>query len=72
MDKICFLSHPHSNKSLPRLAMAKPGLGRLLARLVGSGAALILAGCAVNPVTGDRELGFVSEAQERSIGQEQY
>src|SRR5690606_35992497 len=35
-------------------------------------AAAILVGCAVNPVTGQRELGFVSAAQELSIGQEQY
>lgn len=28
--------------------------------------------CAVNPVTGDRELGFVSAQQEISIGQENY
>lgn len=33
---------------------------------------LATAGCAVNPVTGERELGFVSEAQELSIGREQY
>jgi beta-barrel assembly-enhancing protease len=34
--------------------------------------ALALTGCAVNPVTGDRELGMVSEAQEIQIGQQQY
>lgn len=33
---------------------------------------LITAGCAINPVTGERELGFVSEGQELSIGREQY
>ena len=29
---------------------------------------LLLAGCAVNPVTGKRELSLVSEAQEIQIG----
>ncbi len=33
---------------------------------------ILIAGCAVNPVTGERELAFVSEAQEIAIGQEQY
>ena len=33
---------------------------------------LTIAGCAVNPVTGQRELGLVSEQREVSIGQEQY
>lgn len=32
--------------------------------------ALSLAGCAVNPVTGDRELALVSEGQEIQIGRE--
>lgn len=31
-----------------------------------------LGGCAVNPVTGERELTFVSESQEISIGQQNY
>jgi predicted Zn-dependent protease len=36
-------------------------------------AALLAAGgCATNPVTGKRELSFVSEAQEIQIGQQQY
>lgn len=34
--------------------------------------ALALTGCATNPVTGKRELGMVSEAQEIQIGTEQY
>ena len=34
-------------------------------------AAVIVAGCATNPVTGRRQLAFMSEAQEISIGQEQ-
>ena len=42
-------------------------------RLVSSLLALCLvAGCAVNPVTGRNELNFVSEEQERSIGAQQY
>src|SRR5262245_32626946 len=35
-------------------------------------ALLALGGCATNPVTGKRELSFVSEAQEVQIGQQQY
>ena len=34
--------------------------------------ALLQTGCAVNPVTGRNELSFVSEAQERAIGAQQY
>lgn len=34
--------------------------------------ALILSACSTNPVTGERELSFVSEAQEIQIGQEQF
>ena len=32
----------------------------------------LLTGCAVNPVTGKKELSLVSEAQELSIGKQQY
>lgn len=32
----------------------------------------LLAGCAVNPVTGEKEFNLVSEAQELSIGEQQY
>lgn len=35
-------------------------------------AAIMLGSCAVNPVTGQRELGFISEQREVTIGQEQY
>jgi predicted Zn-dependent protease len=42
---------------------------RLIIRCV---AALWLAGCVANPVTGKRELRVVSEAQEVQIGQEHY
>lgn len=31
-----------------------------------------LAGCSVNPVTGERQLSLIPESQERSIGAEQY
>ena len=37
-------------------------------RYVWSGALLLAVGCAVNPVTGDRELALISEAQEIEIG----
>ncbi len=33
---------------------------------------LVLAGCAVNPVTGDRELSLVGEDWERKVGKENY
>lgn len=36
------------------------------------GFALLLAGCATNPVTGESELALVSEGQELEIGREQY
>ncbi len=32
----------------------------------------VVSGCAINPVTGKRELGLVPESTELSIGQEQY
>lgn len=32
----------------------------------------LVTGCAVNPVTGKRELAFISEGQELSIGEAQY
>ncbi|MEM9305281.1 MAG: M48 family metalloprotease [Pseudomonadota bacterium] len=34
--------------------------------------AALLGGCVTNPVTGDRELGLVSEGQERQIGDQQF
>jgi beta-barrel assembly-enhancing protease len=33
---------------------------------------LVAQGCAVNPVTGNKELGFVSESQELAIGSKNY
>ena len=44
----------------------RPGRWVLLAAL------LALAGCVVNPVTGQREIALVSTSQEIAIGQEQY
>lgn len=35
-------------------------------------ASLALAGCVTNPVTGESEFGFISEAQEIEMGQESY
>ena len=34
--------------------------------------AFVVSGCAVNPVTGKKELSLVSEEQELSIGKQQY
>lgn len=44
----------------------------LLPHLTVVALALMLSTCAENPVTGDRELAFVSERQEISLGQENY
>ncbi len=35
-------------------------------------ALFVLAGCSVNPVTGERQLSLISESQEHEIGREQY
>ncbi len=35
-------------------------------------AALLLTGCVTNPVTGEQEMGLVSEASELSVGKQQY
>lgn len=35
-------------------------------------AALVLAGCSVNPVTGEKQLSLIPESQELSMGAEQY
>ena len=35
-------------------------------------AAFVLAGCSVNPVTGEKQLSFIPESQELSMGAEQY
>lgn len=47
----------------------RPGLGRSCATLVLS---LALVACTVNPVTGEREISFVTPQQEIAIGDEQY
>lgn len=41
-------------------------------RLVLLACAAVLGGCSVNPVTGNKELSLVSEAQELSIGKQEY
>ena len=51
--------------SIPRLALAR-ARASLLGLVIGS----IVAGCAVNPVTGERELALISEEQEISMGGE--
>src|SRR5262245_30543953 len=40
--------------------------------LVGALLTLVLTACGVNPVTGKREIQFVSEAAELQIGEQQY
>src|SRR5690554_5751333 len=49
--------------------LRKAHMMRLFSSLL---ALCLVSGCAVNPVTGRNELNFISEAQERSIGAEQY
>lgn len=44
----------------------------LLPRALFLTAALVITGCAVNPVTGENELSLVSPEQEISIGEQQY
>ena len=70
MEQIKVRSRPHSAVGLRHCT----GLFPRSRLLWGAGLciAAVLTGCAVNPVTGERELGFVSEGQELSIGQEQY
>ena len=41
-------------------------------QLILMSAVLLLVGCVVNPVTGQREIALVSTSQEIAIGQEQY
>ncbi|MES9962149.1 MAG: M48 family metalloprotease [Candidatus Sedimenticola sp. 20ELBAFRAG] len=44
--------------------------GRLFLSLLAGG--LLLSGCATNPVTGEREMGLVSESMELETGNKQY
>ncbi|MCB1684396.1 MAG: M48 family metalloprotease, partial [Pseudomonadales bacterium] len=37
-----------------------------------AGLSLVLTGCVTNPVTGAQEVGFVSTAQQISVGEQQY
>ncbi|WGL15445.1 M48 family metalloprotease [Microbulbifer bruguierae] len=45
---------------------------RLLASAIAASLAAGLAGCAVNPVTGKKELSLLSQSQEVALGAEQY
>lgn len=45
---------------------------KLSASVPGALAAIVLAGCTINPVTGERQIALVSEADELAIGQAQY
>lgn len=54
------------NKEICKLGLHRAAIAALLLTLG------IATGCAVNPVTGQRELGFISEQRELVIGQQQY
>jgi len=58
--------HLNQRPITPRNRMIMPHL--LLLPL----ALMLLAGCATNPVTGESELGMISETSELQIGREQY
>jgi len=58
----------YRNYNRPMTIGFKRGMSKILA-LFGL---LMLAGCAVNPVTGERNLNFMSEDWERTVGAEQY
>ena len=45
---------------------------RLLAAAVAASVTAAIAGCAVNPVTGKKELSLMSQSQEVALGQQQY
>jgi predicted Zn-dependent protease len=45
---------------------------RIAGKLIWLAAALSLSGCGVNPVTGKKEIRFVSEAQEVELGERYY
>ncbi|WP_299593930.1 M48 family metalloprotease [uncultured Microbulbifer sp.] len=45
---------------------------RLLAAAVAASVTAGIAGCAVNPVTGKKELSLMSQSQEVALGQQQY
>ncbi len=63
-----------SRRLLAGQRVAKGGPMRItLIRLIGSALALLaLTACGVNPVTGKREIQFVSEAAELQLGEQQY
>ena len=47
-------------------------ISRALRFTAAAVAASVLAGCAVNPVTGKKELSLISQGQEVALGEEQY
>lgn len=47
-------------------------ISRTLKITAAAAAVSLLAGCAVNPVTGKKELSLMSQGQELSLGEEQY
>jgi predicted Zn-dependent protease len=65
---------PFLNRRLRATGRGSEGLGGIVQKKLFAGALLVLALCAcgTNPVTGKREIQFVSEAQELQIGAQQY
>jgi predicted Zn-dependent protease len=66
----------HVMEDPPEL-FARPDIQMEVSRMTKYGLVLlscaaVLVGCAVNPVTGEKELSLVSEAQELSIGKQEY
>ncbi len=49
---------------------AAPAIGRLLPRTIVAGLLAAVTACATNPVTGQRQISLMSEAQEISLGRE--
>ena len=66
-------AHPVGTARLKDL-MGKQGMGQnnLLRGLLLVVLGAAFGGCAVNPVTGAKEVGFVSESQELALGQQNY
>src|SRR5258705_316271 len=68
----------NSRRTEGKLGDRRPGMFRPMATLIaqrwGAGltvlAALVAAGCAVNPATGSRQLMLISESQEIAMGRE--
>ncbi len=58
--------------SAPGFLVRARGQWRLVCRFLALASVVAVSGCAVNPVTGQRDLMLVSEAQELQIGAQQY